>query len=463
MRIPFGTHSYQHEARQLSSQRMVNCFLEQQPQDAKSRTAVIRTPGISPIVTLPTGPVRGGCVHNDKAHFVSGNTLYEVSGGAYTSLGTVPGTSRVDMFSNGAQLGIVANQDLYVYETSLAKVTDAGYAGASDVTYLDLFGVFVKPDSADFFINNPGAASFPDLNDFNALDFRTAEAQPGNIVAIESDHRELFIFKEDNTEIWTNTGNADFTFQPVGNAFMELGCIARESVAKADNTVFWLANDMTVRRAEGYTPRRVSTHAIENEITKMSKRDDAYAFSHPFNGHLFYVLTFPTERKTFVYDITTGLWHERETDGNEWRAGHYVYAEDTHYIGDSTTGQVGELDGDIYEDFSEVHRVSITSPSISREGMQIFFRRLHVDFEMGRGKLTGQGDDPQAMLQWSDDGGRTWSSEYWRSIGGIGEYSRRAVWHRLGASRDRVFRLSFSDPTPFTLIQAMADLEVGGT
>lgn len=461
MLIPFGTQSYQHEARQLSSQQMKNCFLEQQPQGAKSPVAVIRSPGIESILTFPKSPIRGAAEHSGEPYFVAGNSLYKVSGTTYTDLGTIPGNERVDMFSNGAQLGILADGDLYVYETSLAQVTDPGFVGASDVTYLDLFGVFV--DGSNIFINNPAAASFPDLNDFDALDFATAEATPGDIVAIETDHRELFIFKEDNTEIWTNTGNADFTFQPVGNAYMELGCIAKDSVAKADNTVFWLANDMTVRRADGYTPIRVSTHAIENEITKMTTRSDAYAFSYPFNGHLFYTLTFPTENRTFEFDITTGLWHERESDGNEWRAGHYLYSNDIHYIGDLTTGNLGKLNGQVYTDFGDVHRVSITSPSVSSEGRQIFFKRLHVDFEMGRGLLTGQGDDPQAMLQWSDDGGRTWSSEYWRSIGQIGEYYRRAVWHRLGASRDRVFRLSFSDPTPFTLIQAMADIEVGGT
>jgi hypothetical protein len=442
---------------------MVNCFLEKQVEGAKSPIAVLRTPGLSHVLTFPTSPVRGAAAHDNKAYFVSGNKLYEVSKGVSTEIGSVPGTDRVQMFSNGPQLGIVSEGALYVYEEVLGEVTDAAYNESSDATYLDLFGVFVRPNSSDIFINNPGAASFPDLNDFDALDFRTAEAQSGNIVAIESDHRELFIFKESSAEIWTNTGNADFPFQPISNAFMELGCIARDSVAKADNTVFWLANDMTIRRADGYTPIRVSTHAIENEITKMAKREDALAFSHPHNGHLFYVITFPSENKTFVYDITTQLWHERETDGNEWRAGIYLYAEDTHYVGDLISGRIGQLDGEVYEDFGEVHRLSITSPSISKDGQQIFFSRLHVDFEMGRGLTTGQGEDPQVALQWSDDGGRTWSSEYWRSLGRIGEYSRRAVWHRLGASRDRVFRLTFSDPTPFTLIQAMADVEIGGT
>lgn len=147
----------------------------------------------------------------------------------------------------------------------------------------------------------------------------------------------------------------------------------------------------------------------------------------------------------------------------QWGAGAYVYADDKHYIGDAESGKVGVLSNRIYTQFDDELKCSATSPPIHSEGKELFFGRLHIDFEMGQGATTGQGADPQAMLQWSDDGGKTWSSEYWRSMGRIGEYSRRAVWNRLGSSRNRVFRLTFSDPTPFTLIEAHAEVEVGTT
>ena len=152
MLVRFGTQSYQHPARQLSSQRMVNAFLEKQPQGTKSPIASLRTPGIEDYITLPETPIRGMATHNNKAHAVAGDSLYRLDNGGYVSLGTIPGEDRVRMFSNGAQLGIVAQRNLYVYETSLAQVTDAGYSSAIDATYLDLFGVFVKPNSADIFI-----------------------------------------------------------------------------------------------------------------------------------------------------------------------------------------------------------------------------------------------------------------------------------------------------------------------
>lgn len=220
MLIPFGTHSYQHEARQLSSQRMVNCFLEREPQGSKSPIAVIRSPGIDEVVTLPQGPVRGALVHQEQPYFVSGNSLYRVSkSGTATNLGVIPNVDRVRMLSNDSQLGVLTNQKLYVFDgTTVSQVTDPGFGGAIDATYSDLFAIFVTPNSDQFFISDAAAAPFPDMTQYNALDFGQAEAAPGNIVAIEADHRELFIFKEQSTEIWTNTSNPDFTFQTIRNA-----------------------------------------------------------------------------------------------------------------------------------------------------------------------------------------------------------------------------------------------------
>jgi hypothetical protein len=53
------------------------------------------------------------------------------------------------------------------------------------------------------------------------------------------------------------------------------------------------------------------------------------------------------------------------------------------------------------------------------------------------------------MLRWSDDGGHTWSSEHWQSLGPIGATYTRVIWRRLGAtlkSRDRVYEITAADP-----------------
>jgi len=71
------------------------------------------------------------------------------------------------------------------------------------------------------------------------------------------------------------------------------------------------------------------------------------------------------------------------------------------------------------------------------------------------------GYDPQAMLRWSSDGGSTWSSEHWTSIGKMGQYSNRAIWRRLGFGRDRIFEVSISAPVKAVIISANLKATVG--
>ncbi len=91
------------------------------------------------------------------------------------------------------------------------------------------------------------------------------------------------------------------------------------------------------------------------------------------------------------------------------------------------------------------------TPPVHADGAPTTMAALQVEFDHGVGLTAGQGSDPQVVLDWSDDGGRRWSGERWAAIGRIGEYRRRAVWRRLGGFRSRAFRLTYSEPTPFTI------------
>ena len=89
---------------------------------------------------------------------------------------------------------------------------------------------------------------------------------------------------------------------------------------------------------------------------------------------------------------------------------------------------------------------------------------LQLDCESGVGTNTGQAQDPQVMLRWSDDGGHTWSNEHWVSVGKIGAYYQRAIWRRLGMTvklRDRVYEISGTDPNKIVIMGA--ELILSGT
>jgi hypothetical protein len=281
----------------------------------------------------------------------------------------------------------------------------------------------------------------------------------------------LWLFGQNSTEIWTNTGNLDFPFARAGNTFIEQGCAAAGTVAKADNTVFWLGADQrgsgVVWRANGYTPQRISNHAMEREIEGYSTIADAYAFTYEQEGHIFYVLTFPTASKTWVYDAAVQAWHERAWRNPStgalirWRATCHAYNGGLHLVGDFETGNVYSLDLNTYTDNGDpILRLRST---VTTENMQnrVFYQQLQVDLETGVGLATGQGVAPLLMMRYSNDGGHVWSNEKVATIGKVGEYSARAQYQRLGAGRNRVWEISMSDPVKFAVLNSDVDIDNG--
>jgi hypothetical protein len=87
--------------------------------------------------------------------------------------------------------------------------------------------------------------------------------------------------------------------------------------------------------------------------------------------------------------------------------------------------------------------------------------RLEIVLESGVGLTSGQGSDPQLMLDKSDDGGKTWDSLPNKDIGSIGEYRKRVVWNRLGSARQRVYRASVSDPVRVNITDTTVEVRGG--
>jgi hypothetical protein len=264
----------------------------------------------------------------------------------------------------------------------------------------------------------------------------------------------------------------DFPFERINGAFIEQGCAAKFSPAKMDNTVYWLTSDErgygTVQRAQGYQPQRISTHAVEFAIGQMSRIDDAVAYTYQQEGHSFYVLNFPTAQQTWVFDASTSLWHQRawrDPADNVLKQDRAIcqmaFAGET-LVGDNANGNIYVLDLEYFTDNGDpISRIRACSHLADPEYRYQFFDSLQVDMQTGVGLVVGQGSDPQAILQWSDDGGYSWSNELWASIGKIGERRTRVKWRRLGRSRDRVFRVTITDPIRVIMVSASAQASLG--
>lgn len=465
IRVPFLGGSGTGRSMLVSAERTVNLIPEVTP-DGKSPMALYGTPGLTRFAEMTAGAGRGLHVAAGRLFAVVGNALYEINA---AGVATVRGTLRssagpVSMADNGQQLVVLDGgygNRLTLGDNSFALLSAQEWPRASHVAFHDGYFVLNRLGTGQFMITSLYGT------DIDPLDFATAEGAPDALVALLVDHRELWLFGETSTEVWYNSGGADFPFSRLDGAFLEVGCAAPHSPAKMDNAVFWLSQDQAghghVMRAQGYQPQIISTRAVEHAIQGYATISDARGYTYQQGGHAFYVLTFPTADRTWVYDAASQLWHERMWwDGEEHRhrGECHAFSFGRNLVLDHENGRLYELDLDAYTDDGVTIRSIRRSQHQHSQGARLFWAQLQVDMESGVGLVSGQGSDPQMMLRWSDDGGRTWSSEHWRSMGKIGEYRTRALWRRLGQSRDRVYELVLTDPVKRVILDAWADVEV---
>lgn len=458
--IPFGSQSYRSDSLPWNAQRCVNWFAESAPPAAQSKTPFMLRPrpGLLTFATI-VGPCRGHHTMAGILYGVYGSNLVSITNdGTVTALGMILGVQSVSMADNGVQLTVVASPNGWVYDNStavFAKITDPDFPGSQYVTQLNGYFIHVVP-------GNSGEIAISNLNDglaFDALDFADAEASGDPLVAAFSNHGELWLFGTETIEPWGNSGSADFPFSPIQSAKIERGCAAPFSISLYDNTVVWVGDDRIVYRASGYTPQRISTHPIEQLLQQTGNLLPVQGSWHTVAGHSFYMMKNPGVW-CFLYDAATGLWHENTSFGeNFWDYGYPVGIYNEVYVG-GDNGNLFQMDANTRTDNGNVIPFDAISPPLYANDDRIEISRLQLGLEVGVGLNTGQGSDPQAILSWSKDGGKTWSNEHWRSMGRIGEYKRRVIWRQLGQAFEWVFRLQITDPVKPIVTNATANISV---
>jgi hypothetical protein len=470
--IPFVGAAYQSRSLNFSAQRCVNLFLEVGAAGAKDPQALFNAPGLTRLLQMPTGQaeIRGMQVFKGSLWVVSGNTLFSVTSALVATIIGKLATSAgpVSIAQNETQLGIVDGVLGYFYDfpsLTFGQITDAAFpTGAKRLSYIDGSFIAEDPQSEQF--------SWSDLGDIRVwpgLNFASAEGGPDNIVSHIADHRELYLFGETTTEIFVSDPQG---FTRSGNTFIQTGCAAAFSPASIDNSIMWLGKDelgqgVIWQVRGGASPVRVSNHGIEYAIAQYSRIDDAIAYAYQQEGHLFYVITFPSGDATWVYDVASQSWHERAYldsatgDLHRHRGNCHALFNGWHVIGDYQRSYIYYFDlSNPTDDGDAMMRLRATQCVNSAQKKQ-FFASMQVDGQTGVGTAIGQGQTPRMMLRYSDDGGHTWSNRRTASMGRIGQYAYRTRFSRLGAGRNRVFEVSVTDPVTVVILAAYADGTVG--
>ena len=480
--IPIPLGFYQSPSRPFAAERCVNMIPIIPEGAALNNRALFQVAGLKQFADSLVPGGRGGQEMKTVPYFVNGNSLISVSSsGAITNHGTIPGSGRVSMANNGQFLVIVIpGSSAYVFDNqanTITQITDPDFITSDTVVFKDGFFVFSASDGSVFFnsaLNDPFT--------YDALDFGTAEINPDVIVALHVNHNELFVTGKETIELFQNIGGAGFPFQRIPGANIQKGVHAKFSLVEFDNSFCFIGGGLNERPAiwkvtSSASASKISTDAIDNAIQQFndSEISNSFAMTYSEHGQFFALFTFESDRipsRTFVYNATASalsgikVWFEMQEGvsikGNRWGVAAIVAAYGRLLVSDLTTGIIGEIDDNSVDNYGQPMFRTWSSQPFNQEGLPIFAGEIEATYESGVGTTTGQGADPKVRMDFSDNGARTFSSEFSRSIGKKGEYEHRAIWHRQGRIPvSRTIRNTITDPVKANLLRLAATAEIG--
>lgn len=468
--VPLLGGAYQARSVIANAQRCVNLIPEPNQADSEAPLTHYLTPGLTLLHACPTpGSGRGlYWATNGKLYAVVDDTFYLIntSTWAFTVKGSLVAGSTPVLFTDNGTTGLAADGTSAGYEIDLSTsvisaIVDVAFLGATNFQFLDTFVVSNIPATQEFQSTHSGSLVWDPLY----VASKTAFSDP--LITLAIVNREILLLGKLTSELWYNAGNATFPFAIMQGVFVEHGIAAPYSLARHDLSEFWLSQDKDgqciVLEFNNYKASRISTYAIEKEFNSYSTISDAIAYTYVQDGHIFYVLNFPTADKTWVYDKQTQLWHERvwlDLNGNEHRhrAMAAVNVGGVIVCQDWETGALYKFDLANFTDNGAPISRRRGFPDLTSNGRRIYYASFMADMETGGGySANGANAKAQVFLRTSDDGGNSWNNPIALDLGALGQTQVQPMARRLGKSRRRVFELFWSDPVPTALNGAYID------
>ena len=466
--------AYQAPSAYQNAQECINWYPEVDPTKTEGErgiTSLYPTPGLLLKVQLGlSAEVRALYVVPSGSTMIAvvGNIVYTVNAAfSAAQIGTLQTSAgRVFIADNNIGVMLVDGPNRYTYNLTTQAFTtlsaaDGGFTGGDAVYYVDDYLVYNRPGTNQWGCTSPLTLTSP------ALSFSSKDSTSDNIVTIITDHRQVYLLGERTAEVWINTGTFPFPFQRIPGTSIQHGCAAKNSVSRLGESIAWLSQDgrgqAVVIQLAGYSPTRISTHAVESDIAT-GPISDAIAYTYQQGGHEFYVLTLPNQDKTWVYDLATRLWHKRAYRDSlnklhRHRSNVFAIFNGLCLVGDYQNGCIYALDQKTYTDNGMPILRMRRCAHLTAELKRIYHKSLQIQFQPGVGLTTGQGSSPQMMLRWSNDGGSTYTDYFPVAIGGTGMYRNRAIKRRLGQARDRVYEVTITDPVYAVIISAEIETE----
>ena len=477
MELPLPLQSYQSRSKPLSSQRLLNLFIENSGDPNVKNTMLFGAPGLKHYYDLP-GAIRPqlGIISlkgylviadQDAVRIVRAEQLggFSVNTTTWVSLNMTSPTTHVQMVSNGNDILLLNSEagrlviatgtndgDWTIQEPDTAHGYDPNTQVYTSISHIA--GVFVATAQV------AGAAyvKYGNVLDPNSWGYAfQLDTSLEALTAVTSNMRELWVFAPNYVEILAPSGGAgNYFFSHLTGAYINKGCVFKNSIAVDETSFLFMGSDDAIYASRSYNLAQISTPAIVDMIKSWGTPTDIIGQVYFQGGHRYYVLKFKGIGKTLIYDLTTQSWTERESGvGQEWEGEYFVKIPNgTQFVTSVTQPKLYEMDLDYYTDDGVQISREFVFPTIYGENKRrMLFYDVTIDVDVGLGP------NDKILLSWSDDGGYTWSKIRQANLGSRGEYARKIQFRRLGSSIYRTFRVQLRTASRVNILRAYINAE----
>ncbi len=328
---------------------------------------------------------------------------------------------------------------------------------------------------------------------WTGVDFATMYYKGEDVTKLMTAGGYMYAFCPTHFEIWYNSGNELFPFEPIKEATQEIGLIHKYAICQLENMIAFIGTSANGGRGiyllKGLELTKISTPGIDtildqgtyfNPTINGNAYDQSFhgAFARTEEGHKFFYFKTQGVPRGYVYDLTTEMWHEWEqefqNDGFRPRydAGFSCWGK-TYAVTDM--GEIVELDPALSTDLTRnagtgalsntlIKRTRITQ-HLSGEDHYIFHKRLRLDIEANSTISHDANVTADVTLSLTDNDGKSWSTVGTKSFAnasyGAISGDKRMEWFRLGRSDDRVYKIVANTNCPVWLSGAFVDIERG--
>ena len=464
------------ESRAITAEKRINCQVEVRREMDRTSHALTSRAGLASFVSsLGINPSRGMWAVNTLStslmFSVHANTLYSINASGTTSIiGNIgSSTGDVSMADDGKFLVLVDGTHGYAYNmlapAGLTVITDGNFTNSPrTVTWQDNYFIVTSKATRQFQLSQISPSVDPTV--WPAVQIGFAAAGAGSLQNAIAYHNVLNLFGNNYSEFWQDTGSPDMPYALITGSAQEYGLVAPFSACPFDNSIVGLFNSreggLNVSRISGFSLKKISDHDLDEILADYSVVSDAQGVSYNFGGHPCYILNLPTAQATWMYDGYANTWSELRSGGGRYWGTKSAFFNGNTYISDFNNGNIYKLDSNNFTDNGSLISMEIWSKHIWNDDKFIGIKQLQIDIESGVGLVSGQGVNPVCDLQVSKDGGASFFSVGFSSMGAIGAFTQRLKWNNLGAARDWVLKLVITDPIKRVITGASAEITGAG-